>query len=48
MSVFNIENYLASLSEDIEDIDVSEKNLDHLPSLKRFYRLKILYCYNNH
>ena len=47
MSEFNIENYLNSLPEDIETIDVSNKNLTYLPSLKRFYKLKKLNCSNN-
>jgi hypothetical protein len=45
---FNIDNYLNSLPEDIEIINVSHKGLTHLPSLRRFYKLKILNCdYNN-
>ena len=47
MSAFNIENYLDSLPEDIETINVSRRNLTYLPSLKRFYKLKLLYCHNN-
>lgn len=44
---FNIENYLNSLSENIEKIDVSEKNLTYLPHLLRFKKLKILSCSRN-
>ena len=47
MSVFNIEEYINSLPDDIEIIDVSNKSLTYLPSLKRFYKLKELYCYYN-
>ena len=47
MQTFNIENYLDSLPEDIETINVSRRNLTYLPSLKRFYKLKKLYCENN-
>ena len=47
MQSFNIEDYLDSLPEDIETIDVSNKNLTYLPSLKRFYKLKVLNCPHN-
>lgn len=47
MAVFNIENYLNSLPEDIEIIDVSERYLTYIPLLQRFYNLKCLYCQNN-
>lgn len=47
MTKFNIEDYLNSLPDDIEEINVSFKNLTYLPSLKRFYNLKKLYCYKN-
>ena len=45
--IFNIEEYLNSLPEDIETIDISNKNITYLPSLKRFYNLKTLYCDHN-
>ena len=45
--IFNIEEYLNSLPEDIETIDISSKNITYLPSLKRFYNLKTLYCDHN-
>ena len=45
--VFNIEAYINSLSEDIEIIDVSQKGLTYIPSLKRFHKLKKLDCSNN-
>ena len=44
---FNIEEYLDSLPNDIDIIDVSHKSLSYLPSLKRFYRLRYLDCSNN-
>lgn len=47
MSEFNIEEYLNSLPEDIEIIDISSKNLTYIPSLKQFKYLTNLYCYNN-
>lgn len=47
MSAFNIEEYLNSLPEDIEIIDISSKNLTYIPSLKQFKYLVDLYCYNN-
>jgi hypothetical protein len=37
---FDIENYLNSLPENIEEIDVSGKNLKYLPDLLRFKKLK--------
>lgn len=45
--IFNIEEYLNSLPEDIETIDISAKNITYLPSLKRFHNLKTLYCDHN-
>ena len=45
--IFNIEEYLNSLPEDIETIDISNTNITYLPSLKRFYNLKTLYCDHN-
>jgi|688.fasta_scaffold83213_5 hypothetical protein len=47
MSAFNIEEYLNSLPEDIEIIDISNKNLTYIPSLKQFNNLVDLHCYNN-
>ena len=44
---FNIETYLNSLSENTMIIDVSNRELKYLPSLKRFRILKRLYCDNN-
>ena len=44
---FNITEYLNSLDEDIEFIDVSNKNLINLPNLSRFKKLKEIYCCNN-
>jgi Leucine-rich repeat (LRR) protein len=40
--------YLDSLPDDTETIDLSNKNLEQLPDLSRFYNLKTLYCqFNN-
>ena len=47
MPSFNIEDYINSLPEDIESIDVSGKFLTYLPSLKRFHKLKKLDCSDN-
>ena len=44
---FNIETYLNSLSEDIQKINVSDKDINYLPDLRRFKKLKILNCNNN-
>ncbi len=44
MATFNIEDYLNSLPEDIEVINISEKNLTYIPSLERFRKLKELDC----
>jgi Leucine-rich repeat (LRR) protein len=41
---FNIINYLNSLPEDIECIDLRSRNLTFIPSLKRFKNLKELNC----
>jgi hypothetical protein len=41
---FNIEEYLNSLPEDIEEIDISGKGITYLPDLSRFKKLKILEC----
>ncbi len=47
MKIFNIENYLNRLPDDIETINVSRKNLTYLPSLQRFHNLKTLDCSYN-
>ena len=47
MSSFNIEEYINSLPDDTETIDVLNKSLTYLPSLKRFHKLKKLYCSYN-
>jgi Leucine-rich repeat (LRR) protein len=44
---FNIEEYLNSLPDDIEGINVSGKGLTYLPDLSRFKKLKRLFCHNN-
>jgi hypothetical protein len=45
--VFNIETYLNSLPEDIEEIDVSHKKLKYIPDLSKFKNLKMLNCSGN-
>ncbi len=48
MTAFNIENYINSLPDDIEFINICNRGITYLPSLNRFYRLKKLNCsYNN-
>jgi Leucine-rich repeat (LRR) protein len=47
MASFNIEEYLNSLPDDIEEINISNKNLTYIPSLSRFIKLRILYCDSN-
>lgn len=47
MSTFNIEKFLNSLPDDIQSLDISNMNLNYIPSLKRFSRLEVLYCKNN-
>jgi len=48
VSKFNIEEYLDSLSDDVNVIDVSHKNFDYLPDLSRFKKLERLCCsFNN-
>ena len=47
MSTFNIETYLNSLPDDIEEINVFYKELSYLPDLSRFTNLKYLYCSHN-
>ena len=44
---FNIENYLNFLPENIEEIDISGKNLTYILDLLRFKKLKILSCSRN-
>jgi len=44
---YSVEKYLDSLPDDVEIIDVSNKNLDYLPDLSRFKKLKELYCHRN-
>jgi len=44
---FNIETYLISLPEDIEEINIPYKKLKYIPNLLRFKNLKRLYCSGN-
>ena len=43
----NIEDYLDSLPDDIESIDLDNGKLNYIPSLIRFKNLKMLCCCNN-
>ena len=47
MSHFNIEKYINSLPDDIQIIDLSERQLTYLPDLSRFKQLKQLNCSYN-
>ena len=47
MTVFNIEKYLNSLPDDIEELNISNKNITYIPSLERFRKLKEINCNNN-
>jgi len=47
MPKFNVESYLNSFPDDIEEINVNVKGLTYLPSLSRFTNLKILRCSYN-
>jgi Leucine-rich repeat (LRR) protein len=43
----SINEYLNNLPDEVEKIDLSNKNLDELPDLSRFHNLKELHCENN-
>ena len=43
----SIVNYLNSLPEDTEEINVSGTGISYLPDLTRFKKLKMLFCNNN-
>jgi Leucine-rich repeat (LRR) protein len=47
MATFNIEEYLDSLPSDIEKINIFDNNITYIPSLERFYQLKVLDCSYN-
>jgi hypothetical protein len=47
MATFNIEEYLNSLPDDVEEINISYKGLTYIPSLERFTKLQELICSNN-
>jgi len=44
---FDVEKYLNSLPDNVNIIDVSKKNLNYLPDLLRFKKLKVLICSYN-
>jgi Leucine-rich repeat (LRR) protein len=44
---FDIEEYINSLPDDIENIELSFINLTYIPDLSRFKKLKKLYCISN-
>jgi Leucine-rich repeat (LRR) protein len=41
---FDIDEYISSLPDDVETIQVIDKNVCHIPDLMRFKNLKILNC----
>ena len=43
----SINEYLNNLPDNVEKIDLSNKNLGELPDLLRFHNLKELNCENN-
>jgi Leucine-rich repeat (LRR) protein len=45
--MFNVEAYLNSLPADVKIIDLSDKQLTFIPSLEKFWNLRIFYCCNN-
>ena len=47
MTTLNIVDYINSLPENIESIDITYWSITYLPSLKRFHKLKKLDCSNN-
>ena len=47
MGNFNIKEYVDSLPNDVDEIDVSFKKFKYLPNLSRFKKLEILNCRNN-
>jgi len=47
MNEFIIKKCLDLLPNDVENINVSYKNLNYLPDLSRFKKLKVLYCSGN-
>jgi hypothetical protein len=40
-------DYLDSLDENVEEINLSKRRLKRLPNLSKFTNVKELYCYNN-
>lgn len=45
--VFDVEEYLNELDEEIEYIEICNKNITFLPNLQRFTKLKDLTCHSN-
>ena len=45
--MFAVTEYLNSLSEDINNLNIGGYNLTELPDLSRFHKLKALYCHKN-
>ncbi len=43
----DVQNYINSLSVEISEINLNNKNITILPDLSRFKNLKTLYCHNN-
>jgi hypothetical protein len=47
MTIFNIEEYINSLPEDITNINVKYKGIAYLPDITKFKNIKIIYCNDN-
>ena len=43
----NFNEYLLSLDDDIIELYIQKRNLVDFPNIERFYKLEILYCYDN-
>jgi hypothetical protein len=45
--MFYVDAYLNSLPDDVEEININNKELHVIPSLTKFWNLKIFHCSNN-
>ena len=43
----NFNEYLLSFDDDITELYIQKRNLVDFPNIERFYKLEILYCYDN-
>ena len=48
MKTFNIDEYIASLPDDITILDVSGEHVTYLPDLTRFKNLQVIRCSHNY